>query len=311
MKIIFAGTPVFAVSYLEALLQSKHTVCAVLTQKDKPAGRGLKITESPIKTFALENHLSLYQPATLKDQTIQDTLKSLNADAMIDVAFGLLVPKEILNMFPYGCINVHPSLLPKWRGASPIQSTILSGDPETGVSIMQMDEELDTGPVLLQEKCEIDENETAGDLEKRLSTLGVKLLLQTLDQLETGDIQKQKQDDSQSCYAKKIQKTDAKIDWGKPAIQLHREIRAFNPWPIAYAQIGDQTVRIFQAIPLNAPTHEKPGTIIRTHKEGIDVATSKGILRLQIIQFPGGKPLDIEAILNSKKDFFNQHQYFY
>jgi DNA polymerase-1 len=310
MKVIFAGTPEFAVNYLKALLQSKHKVCAVLTQQDKPAGRGLKIKESPIKTLALQYHLSVYQPRTLKDQSIQDTLKSLNADAMIDVAFGLLVPKEILNMFPYGCINVHPSLLPKWRGASPIQYAILSGDPETGVSIMQMDEGLDTGPIFLQEKFEIDENETTGDLEKQLSKLGVKLLLQTLDQLETGNIQAKKQDDSQSCYAKKIQKLDAKIDWQKSAAQIHREIRAFNPWPVSYAQIGDQTVRIYQAVPLNETSDEKPGKIIRTHKEGIDIATGQNVLRVQTLQFPGGKPLNAAAILNSKKDFFKKHGYF-
>lgn len=310
MKIIFAGTPQFALPFLDALMYAGHAICAVLTQPDKQAGRGRKLSESPVKAFALMSGLPLYQPTTLRDEAIQTELAQFNADVMVDVAFGLLIPPAILKMFPFGCINVHPSLLPRWRGASPIQSAILSGDKETGVTIMQMDRGLDTGPILLQEKCSIEEGETSGELEKRLSELGRKLLLQALKGLEIGDLQASVQDDALTCYAKKIEKADAKIDWQKQAIQIYREILAFNPWPISYTNIGDQTVRVWKAEVIDGFSDEKPGTIVRIHREGIDVTTGQGILRLLCLQFPGGKPLDILAVLNSKKDFFSQYGHF-
>ena len=310
MKIIFAGTPEFAVDYLSALLESPHEICAVLTQPDKPAGRGQHLTKSSVKKLALAHNLPIHQPTTLKDETIQNTLNALNADVFIDVAYGLLVPPIILNMFRFGCINVHPSLLPRFRGASPIQSAILEGDQETGITIMQMDEGLDTGSILLQEKYPISENETASDLQKRLSKLGIKILIQALDQLERGKIHPKKQEEDQASYSKKIQKSDAKIDWEKTAVQIHREIRAFNPCPISYTEIDDQIIRIWQATPLDHDANEKPGKIINLSSEGLDVATGDGILRIQRMQFPGGKPLDIAAILNSKKDFFIKHNYF-
>lgn len=308
LKIIFAGTPEFAAKFLQALLDAKYNICAVITQPDKPAGRGRKLQINPVKQLSLTHKIPIYQPKTLRDAIIQQNIKDLHADVIIDVACGLFIPKEILDSPKYDCINIHPSLLPRWRGASPIQHAILAGDKKTGVSIMQMDEGLDTGPVFLQKEYLIKNTDTTADLLDKLAPIGIEALLEVLDKVEK--ITPIKQNDNEACYAKKIDKEDAHIDWNKSTFELDREIRAFNPWPISYTQIGDQIVRIWQASPLAETCNKKPGEIIKLDKKGIDVATGDGILRITKMQFPGKKALTITEILNSKLDFFEEHKRF-
>lgn len=310
LKIIFAGTPEFAAKHLQALLHAKYNISAVITQPDKPAGRGQKVQINPVKKLSLTHKIPVYQPKTLRDTKIQNIIKDLKPDILIDVACGLLVPKEILSLPQYGCINVHPSLLPRWRGASPIQHAILAGDEVTGVSVMLMDEGLDTGPVFLQKEYLIESNDTSATLLKDLAILGIEALLEVLNKLTTGEITPIKQDETKACYAEKIVKEGAKIDWHKSALKLEREIRAFNPWPISHAQIDDQIIRIWQASPLPETTDKKPGEIIRLGQQGIDVATGNGVLRILQMQFPGKKILSVTEILKSKLKFFTQHKKF-
>ncbi len=304
LKIIFAGTPHFAAVYLNALIQAKLNVYAVLTQPDRPKGRGQQLTASPVKKLALQHDIPVYQPLSLSTADSNLLLRELNPDLIIDVAYGLLLPKSILEIPRLGCINVHPSLLPRWRGAAPIQHAVLFGDKETGVTIMQMDEGLDSGSILLQEKCPIYKTDTTVDLYDRLEKLGSKVLLDAIEKLQQGELKPKPQETSKVTYAKKIKKSDAKLDWKKSAVELERQIRAFNPCPIAYTEINQKIIRIWEAAVLNDDTNESAGTIIQINKEGIDVAAGKGILRLTKIQFPGGKPLPISEILKSKKDWF-------
>jgi methionyl-tRNA formyltransferase len=311
LKILFAGTPTFAAKHLQALLDAKFNICAVITQPDKPAGRGRKLQPSPVKQLAMANHLATYQPTTLRDQDIQQVIQKLQPDIIVDVACGLLVPKEILDLPRYGCINVHPSLLPRWRGATPIQHAILAGDQQTGISIMQMDEGWDTGPVLLQKTCPIKPDDTTAILLEKLAEVGITALIEVLTKLEQNGINAEKQSDNAACYAKKINKEAGRINWQKSAIELDREIRAYNPWPIAFTEIGGQIVRIWQAAPTNNKANDKPGTILQLNKQSIDVATGDGILRIYKMQFPGGKVLSIVDLLHSKKDFFINHRSFH
>lgn len=304
IKIIFAGTSVFAIPSLAALLRSSYEVCAVYTTPDKPAGRGQKLTSSPIKEFASQYGLAIYQPETLNSKDEQNFINTLKADLMIDVAYGLLLPKEVLNAFKYGCINVHPSLLPRWRGAAPIQRTILAGDAETGVTIMQVGEGWDTGDILKQEKIIVDNFDTGATLQTKLSELGNKLLLETINEIKSGTSKPIPQDNNLSCYAKKITKEEGKINWQLSASEIDRMIRAFNPWPVAFSSLNNISIRIWQAVPIPKKTNALPGTIIAINKN-IDVATGDGILRLLATQLPGGKVLTVEQILNSRKLFFN------
>jgi len=310
LNIIFAGTPEFAAKHLQALLHAKYNISAVITQPDKPAGRGQKVQINPVKKLSLTHKTSVYQPKTLRDTKIQKIIKDLKPDVLVDVACGLLIPKEILTLPQYGCINVHPSLLPKWRGASPIQRAILAGDEVTGVSIMLMDEGLDTGPVFLQKEYLIKPNDTSATLLEDLAVLSIEALLEVLNKLTTAEITPIKQDEAKACYAKKIAKEDAKINWHKSAIKLDREVRAFNPWPISHAQIDDKIIRIWQASPVSETTDKSPGEIIRLGQHGIDVATGDGILRILQMQFPGKKILSASEILKSKLKFFTQHKKF-
>jgi methionyl-tRNA formyltransferase len=303
MNLIFAGTPKFALPALEALLASKHKVIAVYTQPDRPQGRGLKITPSPIKQLAVTYGLPLYQPKTLRDPSALQQLQTLKPDIFIDVAYGLFIPEEMLNTPRYGCINLHPSLLPRWRGASPIQAAILAGDKITGASIIKLSQELDAGDILKQREEPIEDQDTTATLSNNLAILGAELLLETLDEIAAGAVKSVPQDNSFSTYAHKINKEDAKINWHLSALELERQIRAFNPWPIAYTTIGDETVRIWEAqiLPHIAGI---PGTIINVAKIGIDVATKDGILRLTKLQLPGKKVLPISEILNSQQKLF-------
>ena len=314
IKIVFAGTPEFAVPSLEALLEAGYDVCKVYTQPDRPAGRGLRLHESPVKQTALRHHIAIAQPSTFRDATAQAELKALNADLMIVVAYGLILPTEVLQMFRYGCINVHASLLPRWRGAAPIQRAILEGDEVTGITTMQMDKGLDTGDMLMQSVCSIETTDTSGTLHDKLAILGAETLLATLDALKIEQLHPQAQDETKATHAAKIQKQDAKINWKLPAMDIERSIRAFNPWPIAFCHIHESTLRIWQAecVQLNANQYltSSPGMILKITREGIDVATLDGVLRLKKIQLPGGKPLMVNDILNSHPTWLTEAQCF-
>jgi methionyl-tRNA formyltransferase len=304
LKIIFAGTPEFAAPSLQALIKSEHSVCAVYTQPDRPAGRGLKLTPSAIKNLALANNLVVLQPETLKDQTVQKTMHDFGADILVDVAYGLFLPKEVLTMFNYGCINVHPSLLPRWRGAAPIQRALLAGDTETGVTIMQVDEGWDTGDILAQIKIGIKQKDTSASLHQNLAEIGADLLLKILEKIEARQIQPLPQDEKLSCYAKKIIRDEARLDWSLDAMQLERAVRAFNPWPVAFSSIDDQLVKIWQAEAIASTGDKLPGSIIKTDKNGIYVATGNGVLGILELQLPGGKRLSAGSVLNAKQKLF-------
>jgi methionyl-tRNA formyltransferase len=300
LNIIFAGTPVFAAVALEALLKTSHHIVAVYTQPDKPAGRGLKLTPSPVKTLALSQGLAVHQPTTLKTAEEQDALKAFNADVMVVAAYGMILPKAVLDIPQLGCINIHPSLLPRWRGAAPIQRTIDAGDKETGVTIMQMDEGLDTGPILLQNRFVLSHNETSASLHDELAKQGANLLIETLAQLANGSLTPLKQDDAQSTYAKKITKEEAEINWQEPAWDIECKVRAFNPWPMMKTTWQGDMLRIGFAKALTEKTTQSAGTLIRANENGIDIATGSGVLRLLQLQKPGGKMLSVA-------DFYHAH----
>ncbi|CAL7959904.1 10-formyltetrahydrofolate:L-methionyl-tRNA(fMet) N-formyltransferase [Gammaproteobacteria bacterium] len=308
MKIIFAGTAEFALPALRALLNSPHKICAIYTQPDRPAGRGQKITANPIKKFALAHNLPIYQPTTLKDPIVQKQLQDLAADILINIAYGMILPETVLNSFKFGCANIHPSLLPRWRGAAPIQRAIEAHDQITGVTIMQMDMGLDTGGIYKQETLPIGHTDTTATLFIKTAELGAKLLLETINKIEIGTAKITAQNDAQTTYAKKLTKEEGKIDWHKSAQELDCMIRAFNPWPIAYTEIDGLTIRIWQAEAQNNMSQKitaaTPGTIDQSNKNGIDIVTGKEILRLLKIQLPGGKPLPVKDILNAHQQLF-------
>ncbi len=302
LRIIFAGTPDFAAQHLAALLDSDHEIIAVYTQPDRPAGRGKKLTPSAVKVLALENDLPVFQPQSLKDEAAQQTLADLNADVMIVVAYGLLLPLAVLNAPRLGCINVHGSILPKWRGAAPIQRSLWAGDTETGVTIMQMDGGLDTGDMLAIETLPITSEDTSATLYEKLAALGPKSLITALSKLES--IQPQKQDDALATYAKKLSKEEAKVNWNSSAEQIARNIRAFNPWPVAWTQVEDHNIKLWSAtvVPLNQKA--VPGTIVQADKNGIVVATGNQGLCITSLQIPGKKALSAADVINARKSWF-------
>jgi methionyl-tRNA formyltransferase len=303
LKIIFAGTPEFAAVALEALIHTEHEIAAVYTQPDRPAGRGLKLTPSSVKTLALNYKLPIYQPRSLKESHEQEILANLQADVMVVAAYGLLLPYAVLHAPRLGCINIHPSLLPRWRGAAPIQRTIFAGDTETAITIMQMDEGLDTGPMLLVKPYTLTENETSQTLHDKLAKLGAQALLETLALLSQDKITPKPQDNDFATYAHKISKEEALIDWTRPAIELDREIRAFNPWPVAYTTWQSQNLRIWEAKVLPQQKNDaEPRTILQASAQGIDVATGVDTLRLLKVQLPGGKVLSAADFYNAKRE---------
>jgi methionyl-tRNA formyltransferase len=299
-RIIFAGTPLFAIPSLQALMDSQHQVLAVYTKADSPSGRGLKLTNSPIKQYVLDHYsdIPILQPVNLKDADTQRELSNFLADIMVVIAYGLILPKEVLSLFKYGCINVHASLLPRWRGAAPIQRAILAGDKETGVTIMQMDEGLDTGDMLGSKTYQLNAKDTFKSVHDELSALGAQALLEILDKLETNEVQGQLQNNSLSTYASKINKEEAQINWHTPAIQIDRQIRAFNSWPIAYSYLFNQLLKIWQAEIISTTiAPDLPGRVLEISEKGMDIATLQGIIRLLTIQMPGGKPVSIANFL--------------
>ncbi|OBR45102.1 MULTISPECIES: methionyl-tRNA formyltransferase [Aeromonas] len=304
LKLIFAGTPDFAARHLAALLSSDHEVVAVYTQPDKPAGRGQKLTASPVKELALAHDLPVYQPASLRKEEAQAELAALGADLMVVVAYGLILPKVVLDTPRLGCINVHGSLLPRWRGAAPIQRSIWAGDAETGVTIMQMDVGLDTGAMIRKVSCPIAANETSASLYDKLAELGPQALVDTINAMAAGDTAAEAQDDALANYAEKLSKEEARIDWSMEAAAIERCIRAFNPWPISWFEVADQTVKVWQAEVITQDHGQRAGTLLKADKQGIDVATGKGVLRLLTLQPPGKKAMSVTDLLNSRRDWF-------
>ena len=308
LNLIFAGTPDFAAQHLQALIDSPHNVIAVYTQPDKPAGRGKKLQASPVKQLAEQHQILVYQPKSLRKPETQAELTALQADVMVVVAYGLILPQAVLDAPTYGCLNVHGSLLPRWRGAAPIQRAIWAGDKQTGVTIMQMDAGLDTGDMLHKVFCDIDLQDTSADLYHKLAEIAPNALIEVLNHLTDGTFIAEPQDDTQSNYAEKLSKEEAKLDWQLSAGQLERNIRAFNPWPMAYLQLTDeqgnpQTLKVYQATVLPSVS-QTPGTIISADKNGIQIATADGVLNLLQLQPAGKKPMSAQDLLNGRADWF-------
>jgi methionyl-tRNA formyltransferase len=297
MKIIFAGTPHFAVSALAAL-HKEHQIIAVLTQPDRPAGRGMQLAAGPVKQFALQHDLAILQPVTLKSEEAQRTIAALDADVMVVAAYGLILPKAVLQLPRYGCLNIHASLLPRWRGAAPIQRAIQAGDKETGITIMQMDEGMDTGDMLLRHACPIEANETAQTLHDKLAEMGASSILEALRLLQENRLIPIKQDDGAACYAAKLTKTEAQIDWQQDARQIERAVRAYNPSPVCHTRLKDAVIKVWQAA-LCPDKRDKPGRVIEVNKRGITVACGKDALRLELLQRPGGRIQPAEQFLQA------------
>ncbi|MCU8089680.1 methionyl-tRNA formyltransferase [Shewanella sp. SM21] len=305
LNIIFAGTPDFAARHLQALLNSHHNVIGVYTQPDRPAGRGKKLTASPVKELAIANSIPVFQPGSLRKEPAQQELAALNADIMVVVAYGLILPKVVLDTPRLGCINVHGSILPRWRGAAPIQRALWAGDKETGVTVMQMDVGLDTGDMLLKTYLPIEDNDTSASLYEKLAEQGPVALLQALEGLENGTLAAEKQDEALANYAEKLSKEEARLDWNKSAKQLWQEVRAFNPWPVSYFEHQGNTIKVWQTQVSETTSTAAPGTIISASKKGIDVATADGVLTLRSMQLPGKKPLNVADILNARSEWFS------
>lgn len=309
LNIIFAGTPDFAATHLQVLLSSHHNVVAVYTQPDKPAGRGKKLQASPVKQLAIANDIPVYQPKSLKNIEAQQELQALNADVMVVVAYGLILPKAILDAPRLGCLNVHGSILPRWRGAAPIQRAIWAGDKETGVTIMQMDIGLDTGDMLHKVYTAIDKNETSASLYQKLADLAPPALIEVLDNLENGKYLPEKQQEDEVTYADKLSKEEAKLDWNLTACQLERNIRSFNPAPVAFLTLPvngvEERIKIYAAEVLEG-VNKPEGTIISVEKSGIAIAAKESVLKITCLQPSGKKAMAVADFLNGRGDWFKQ-----
>ncbi|MBK6333837.1 MAG: methionyl-tRNA formyltransferase [Thermomonas sp.] len=302
MRIVFAGTPEFAVPCLRAAA-GKAEVVAVYTQPDRPAGRGRGLAPSPVKLEAVQRGIPVLQPENFKSALSKQALRALKPDLMVVVAYGLILPQSVLDIPVHGCWNVHASLLPRWRGAAPIQRAIEAGDTRSGVCLMQMEKGLDTGPVLLAQALDIGANETGGQLHDRLSALGAQVLADGLGLLRASiRLPAYPQPDEGVTYAHKIDKTEARLDWSRPAVALANRVRAFNPWPMAEAQLAGERVRIHGAVALDEAHAGLPGTVLRAGRDGIDVACGTGALRLRVLQRDGGKAITAADYLNARRD---------
>lgn len=304
LKIIFAGTPDFSVPTLQALIDSKHNVLAVLTKPDAHSGRGQHTHRTPVKKCAEHHNLPVLQPHTLKDEQIRSELTAFNADVMVVVVYGLILPASVLAIPKYGCLNVHASILPRWRGAAPIHHALLNGDQTSGISIMQMAQGLDTGDILATHEAPITDTTTCGELYEQLAQDGAQMMLSVLDDVAQSNLNPIKQDDQLATYANKITKLDAQIDWSQSAQQIDRMVRAFNPWPVAFTHVNEQQLRIWQATIVDQSPTGVPGNIMAVHKESIDVATGDGVLRILSVQLPGARRMSMQDVLNSKADWF-------
>ncbi len=305
MRILFAGTPEFALPSLNALAASAHDLIGVYTQPDRPAGRGRKLAASPVKTRALGLGLPVWQPETLKQKSVQQEIAALQLDLMVVVAYGLLLPQAVLDIPTHGCINVHASLLPRWRGAAPIARAIQAGDAETGVTIMRMARGLDTGDMLLSRDCEIGAQTTAGELHDEIAEMGADLLVPALTGIQNNALQATPQNDAQATYARRLDKSEAAIDWTESAQTIVRNIRAFNPWPVAHTDLGGQRVRLWHAR-LITGGQGAPGEILATGEQGIDVACGQGNLRITQMQWPGKKAMSATDAAHGR-DLAGQH----
>ena len=306
LRIVFAGTPEFAAEHLKALLNSPYQVVAVYTQPDRPAGRGQKLMPSPVKQLALQHEIAVYQPQTLRDPAAQAELAALKPDLLVVVAYGLILPQVVLDIPRLGCINSHASLLPRWRGAAPIQRAIQAGDAESGVTVMQMEAGLDTGPMLLKVSTPISADDTGGSLHDRLAELGPPAVLQAIDGLAAGSLRVEVQDDSLATYAHKLNKDEALLDWSRPAVELERLIRAFNPWPICHSSLNGAPLKVLaaQLVTEQGEGRGAPGEILAASKDGLTVACADGALRLTRLQLPGGKALNFADLFNSRREQF-------
>ena len=302
VRLVFAGTPDFAATALKALIADGHTIVGVYSQPDRPAGRGRKLQPSPVKQVALDHEIPVFQPETLKTSEAQKQLADLNPDVMIVAAYGLILPKAVLDIPTHGCLNIHASLLPRWRGAAPIQRAIAAGDDETGITIMQMDEGLDTGAMLLKSLTAIDDSDTGGSLHDRLAELGGNAIIKALELLQKGELTGEPQNDELACYASKLSKTEGHIDWATDATVIERLVRAFNPWPGTYTDLGDQRIRIHEARALVTTSDGLPGTVIQRDREGIDIACGNGTLRITRLQLPGSRAQSVNDLINGGKE---------
>ncbi|MFC3152670.1 methionyl-tRNA formyltransferase [Litoribrevibacter euphylliae] len=310
LKIIFAGTPEFAAESLRALLSGPDDVIAVYTQPDRPAGRGHKLKPSPVKEVALEADIPVYQPLNFKEESDRADLAALDADLMVVAAYGLILPKAVLDTPKYGCINVHASILPRWRGAAPIHRALLAGDQQTGITIMQMDVGLDTGDMLAKAYTDILDSDTSASLDDRLAQQGGEILLTAIEQLKAGTLAPEVQDDTQANYAHKLTKEEGKIDWTDTAENIARKVRGLFPWPSAYTFMDEQNIRIHQASVAQQKSGEAAGTVIQSDKSGIFVASGDGVVCLEKLQLPGKKAMTAEQILNGNKNLFANQKTF-
>ena len=302
LRIVFAGTPEFAAEHLKALLDTSHQIVAVYSQPDRPAGRGQKLTPSPVKQLALQHEIPVYQPQSLRDPAAQAELAALVPDLLVVVAYGLILPQAVLDIPRLGCINSHASLLPRWRGAAPIQRAIEAGDSESGVTVMRMEAGLDTGPMLLKVHTPIAAEDTGGSLHDRLAALGPQAVVEAIAGLAAGSLVGEVQDDSLATYAHKLNKDEARLDWTRPAVELERLIRAFNPWPICHSSLSETPLKILAGH--LADGQGQPGTILAASRDGLTVACGQGALCLTRLQLPGGKALNFADLYNSRREQF-------
>ena len=306
LRIVFAGTPEFSVPCLAACRASGAEVVAVYTQPDRPAGRGRRLTPSPVKQAALDAGIAVEQPESLKDAAARERLAAYAPDLMVVVAYGLILPRKVLAIPRLGCWNVHASLLPRWRGAAPIQRAILAGDAESGVDLMQMEAGLDTGPVLLERRTPIHPDDTGGSLHDRLSQLGAEVLADGLKRVLAGEtLAPVPQPEAGVTYAHKLDKAEARLDFSRPAIALERQVRAFDPWPVAEAAIAGETLRVWSARALDVTHHAAPGSVLGAGRGGIDIACAEGALRITALQRAGGKRIGAVDYLNARPDLRN------